>query len=170
MLIGRRAALLGLLVPAVSVARAQGLPSVNGHRAEVAFLSQTTPDASPAYRGFTKALADQIRARLSGDPSMVLLQPAMNENALVGTSVSGFVASVDELTQAARRLPAICNIVVVFGPHPGRPGQFPVRVMRRSTLAGIAFQFGPVDTEAPTAGFVDNVVNRVRRDIAVLSK
>jgi hypothetical protein len=168
--VARRAIFGGLALSTVRGAWAQVLPSVNGQRPEVAFISQTTSDASPAQRGFTKALADQIRARLSGDPSLVLLPAAMNDNAIVGTPVPGFVGSADELTQAVRRLPAICNIVVVFGPHPGPSGLFPVRVLRRGTMAGITFQFGPVDRDVPTAVFVDQTLERVRRDIATLAK
>jgi hypothetical protein len=168
--VARRAIFGGLAFSAARGAWAQMLPSVNGQRPEVAFISHTTSDASPAQRGFTKALADQIRARLSGDPSITVLPAAMNDNAIVGTPVAGFVGSAGELTQAVHRLPAICNIVVVFGPHPGPSRLFPVRVARRATLAGITFQFGPVNGDVPTAAFIDQVLDRVRRDIAVLSK
>jgi hypothetical protein len=168
--IARRAALCGLVLPALRGAWAQGLPSVNGQRPEVAFISQTSVDASPAQRGYTKVLADQIRARLTGDPSMILLPTALNADAVVGMPVPGFVASADELTQAVRRLPAICNTVLVFGPHPGRAGLFPVRVLRRGTVAGITFYISAPKGDLPSASEIDQVFGTVRQDIATINK
>ena len=168
--VARRAVLWGLVLPAVQGARAQMLPSVNGQRPEVAVISQTSLDASPAQRGFTKALADRIRDRLSGDPSMAMLPTAFNDNAVDGMSVPGFVVSVDELTRAERRLPAICNTVLVFGPHPGPAGQFPIRVLRRGTGTGITFYISAPKDDLPSAGTVDLVFGPVRRDIAAINK
>jgi len=101
---------------------------------------------------------------------MILLPTALNDNAVAGMAVPGFVVSADELTQASRRLPAICNTVLVFGPHPGPAGQFPTRVLRRGTGTGITFYISAPKDDLPSAGTIDLVFGPVRQDIAAINK
>ena len=131
---------------------------------------ETTADASEVQRNYTKALAEQLRGTLSTDTSITTLSIAMAGTAVTGLLVPGFVTGTDELKKAIKRLPLICNVVIVLGPHAGETSPFPVRTIGRTGLKGSYDYSGRPKGDAPPPGLVAQLAVVVRQHIELVLK
>ena len=151
---------------------AETSPGKSLTRAVIVVVAAATPKNSESQRKYIGAIAEEVLARLKGDPTITTLPSSVSDSATAGLSVPGF-ANAGELKEVVSKLPPECNMIILVGPYPdgterdrGFPvGSYPVGVLRRGDLTGCVTCSNPADKSE-----IKILIQLIRMDIDLALK